>query len=503
MNKKTKFKDSMAQKKIVIIGGGVSSLAAAAYLLKDGFDVTILEKNEKVGGRIRILERDGFKFDMGPSFYWMPDVFESFFNDFGKKVSDYYELLRLNPSYSVYFGTDDRLEIPADIEKTKQLFESIERGSSNALDKFIKNAEVNYDIAINDLVYKPGENLLEIVTLKTIGRLGLFIKTIKSQVASYIKNEKLRKILEFPVLFLGAKPSTTPAFYNFMNYADLVLGSWHPKGGFYELIKAMEALVIALGGKIEINQNIQSIEVDHHGMARGVNSLTHTFACDILLSGADYAHTEQLLDKSYRQYSDKYWQSKTFAPSALLYYVALDKQIDHVTHHTLFFDTDFEAHAQDIYDHHVWPRDPMFYVNFPSKTDDSFAPEGKEACFILVPVAPGLQDTEEIREKYFDIVIQRIEKLTKQSLRESIIFKQSFCIKDFEKDYNSYKGNAYGLANTLLQTHILRPKMKSKKVKNLYFTGQLTVPGPGVPPSIISGKIVSNLIKKYYEKSIR
>ena len=482
---------------IIIIGGGFSALSAACYLAKAGFNVSILEKNKEIGGRARQLKKDNFTFDIGPTFYWMPDVFDSFFNDFGKKVSDYYELKKLNPAYEVYFKENKSLQISDNFEAIKETFESVEKGSGAQLQKFIDSAQSNYEIAIKDLVYQPGENLMEIVQLKTVLKLNLFIDTIKKQVARYIKNKNLQKILEFPILFLGAKPSNTPAFYNFMNYADFKLGTWHPMGGMYQVVEAMGALANELGVKIITDCSVNKIVLDGK-LAKAVETNKGRFDCDILLSGADYAHTETLLPPQYRQYSDSFWRKKTFAPSALLFYVGFDKTLKNLSHHTLFFDTDFDEHSKTIYDTPSWPPSPLFYCSFPSKTDPSCAPEGQEAGIFLIPIAPDLEDNETIREQYFNIVIDRIENLTQQNIREHILFKESYCVLDFIKDYNSYKGNAYGLANTLFQTHILRPKLKSRLVKNLYFTGQLTVPGPGVPPSLISGKIVSDLILKYH-----
>lgn len=482
------------EKKVVIIGAGFSSLAASCYLAKAGFQVEILEKNNQIGGRARQLKRDGFTFDIGPTFYWMPDVFESFFNDFDRKVSDYYELLRLNPGYQVYFDKGTSISIADHFDKIVDIFEQYEKGSGKKLRKFIANAQSNYEIAIQDLVYKPGESLFEIITPKTAMKLGLFVKTIKSQVRKYINHPYLQKILEFPVLFLGAKPSTTPAFYNFMNYADFVLGTWHPKGGMYEVVIAMEKLARELGVNITTNSQVNAINVENK-KAQYIETSKGKFTFDILLSGADYHHTESLLPTQYRQYSEKYWNNKTFAPSALLFYIGFDKKLRNVAHHTLFFDTDFEKHAATIYDEKVWPEDPLFYASFPSISDE-VAPEGKEAGIFLIPLAPGLEDNQNTRDKYLDIILDRMSYLTEQEIKPHIVFNESFCVQDFIKDYHSYKGNAYGLANTLFQTHIFRPNICSKKVKNLYFTGQLTVPGPGVPPSIISGKIVSELIIK-------
>ncbi|MHA7842774.1 MAG: phytoene desaturase family protein [Winogradskyella sp.] len=481
-------------KTISIIGSGFSSLSASCYLAKAGYDVSVYEKNDTVGGRARQLIKDGFTFDIGPSWYWMPDIFEKFFNDFGKSTSDYYKLDKLSPAYKIFFS-DEVITIGDHMDQICEEFERIESGSSRPLRKFIAQAQDHYDIAINKVVLKPGVSPFELVTKDTVTRLDRFFKTISSEVRKNFKNPKLISTLEFPVLFLGAKPSQTPSFYSFMNFADFGLGTWHPKGGMYEIIKAMKSLAESLGVKIYTNSNVDKITVEN-GKTKGITVNGKFIASDTVLSGADYHHSETLLDKKYRQYSEAYWDKRTFAPSSLLFYVGFNKKLKRIEHHNLFFDTNFENHAEDIYDNPKWPENPLFYVNFPSVTDKSMAPEGCETGFFLIPIAPNLEDTPELRQQYFDIIINRFENLTQQNIKDSILFKESFCVNDFINEYNSYKGNAYGMANTLRQTAFLRPKLKSKKVDGLYFTGQLTVPGPGVPPSLISGKLVSELIKK-------
>ena len=483
-------------KKVYIIGSGFSSLSASCYLAKEGYEVTVLEKNDTLGGRARQYKNKGFTFDLGPSWYWMPDVFERFFADFGKKPSDYYILDKLSPGYEVYFGKNDSFKISDRLEEIYQLFEEEEKGSSKHLKSFLDSAKSNYETAILDLVYKPGISPLELVNSTTIARVSQFFSTIRTQVRKNIKNQKLIQILEFPVLFLGAKPSNTPAFYNFMNYADFGLGTWHPRGGMYKVVEGMVTLATTLGVKFQVEANVEKILVDDSNNVKGLVVNGKEVEANLVLSGADYHHTETLLPQSLRQYSEKYWAKKTFAPSSLLFYVGFDKKVKNVSHHTLFFDTDFDLHAVEIYDKPKWPTAPLFYANFTSITDVTSAPEGKEAGFFLIPLAPGIEDTEALREEYFHKILDRFEALTNQKIKDSVLFKRSFCVKDFEQEYNSYKGNAYGMANTLLQTAFLRPRIKSGKVNNLYFTGQLTVPGPGVPPALISGKIASDLIKK-------
>lgn len=484
-------------KKITIIGSGFSALSASCYLAQSGHDVTVFEKNETIGGRARQLKAQGFTFDMGPSWYWMPDIFERFFADFGKKPSDYYELIKLSPAYRVYFGVEDFIAIADNLDEIVNTFESIEKGSGKVLREFMAEAQSNYDIAIKDLVYRPGVSPLELVTTKTALKVGQFFSNISRDVRKKFSNPRLIQILEFPVLFLGAKPSDTPSFYSFMNFADFGLGTWHPKTGMFDVVRAMESLARELGVKFVINAAIEKIVVEDK-TAKAIVINGQTITSDLVLSGADYHHTETLLDSEHRAYSEAYWDSRVFAPSSLLFYVGFDKKIENISHHALFFDVDFYQHAKDIYDAPQWPKEPLFYANFPSLTDPTAAPEGMESAFFLVPLAPGIEDTEALREQYFDVIMTRFEQLTKQDVRKNIIFKQSFCKNDFVSEYNSYKGNAYGMANTLLQTAFLRPKLKSKKVKNLFFTGQLTVPGPGVPPALISGKLVSELINNQF-----
>ncbi|TQD38637.1 phytoene desaturase family protein [Haloflavibacter putidus] len=484
-------------KSIIIIGAGFSSLAAACYLAKKGYHVQMFEKNESVGGRARQYKEQGFTFDIGPTWYWMPDVFERFFADFDKQSQDYYALQKLSPAYKVFFGKNDSITIGDTLEKICEAFEEIESGSSVQLRKFIAKAENNYEIAIKDLVYRPGVSPLELITPETVKKLDQFFSTIAKEVRKSFKNPKLVQVLEFPVLFLGAKPSDTPAFYSFMNFADFGLGTWHPKGGMFQVILAMKKLAESLGVEITTNASVEKIEVENKAV-KSVCINGKDYAADIVLSGADYHHTESLLESTQRQYSEKYWERRTFAPSCLLFYVGFDKKLKNVDHHTLFFDVDFEKHATAIYDKPNWPEEPLFYASFPSKTDNDCAPQGNEAGIFLIPIAPGIKDEQTLRESYFNKIIQRFEKLTGNKVQENIIFKKSFCVKDFIEDYNSYKGNAYGLANTLLQTAFLRPKLKSKKVKGLFFTGQLTVPGPGVPPALISGKLVADLIENHH-----
>lgn len=465
-------------------------------MAKAGFDVTVFEKNAAAGGRARRLVAEGFTFDMGPSFYWMPDVFEKFFALFSTRVSDYYELTRLDPSYRVYFGAGDHIDVPAGVDKLAQLFERLEPGSSRNLSAFIEEGKTKYDIGINDLVYKPGVSIMEFADMNLIkNALNLHVfSSVSAYVRKFFRNPKIIQLLEFPVLFLGATPQDTPALYTLMNYADMVLGTWYPKGGMYQVVQGMVTLARDLGVRFRFNAEVTSISVKGNSVdAIQVNG--ERLAFDYVVASADYHHVEQqLLPAEYRRYSESYWNKRVMAPSALLFYIGLNKKLKNMSHHTLFFDEDFAEHARDIYKEPRWPRAPQFYVSCTSVSDPTTAPAGSENLVILIPVAAGLNDDRQTREKYFDMVIARIEKLTGESLRNNIVFKQSYAHNDFTRDYHALKGNAYGLANTLRQTANLRPSIINKKVNNLFYTGQLTVPGPGVPPAIISGQVVAKVV---------
>ena len=494
------MKDS---KKIVVIGAGFAGLAAAAKLAQAGHDVHLIEKNDQTGGRARIWEKDGFTFDMGPSWYWMPEVFDNFFKEFGKKTADFYELKRLSPSYRVYFGANDFIDVPADFQALLDLFESIEEGSGEKLKKFLSVAEYKYKTGMNEFVWKPSDSITEffdIRILKSIFKINMF-GSVSNEVRALFTNKKLIQLLEFPVLFLGATPQNTPGLYSLMNYADLVLGTWFPKGGMHEIVKAMTQVAIEQGVHIHLNEEIIHIETQN-GKAVKVISNQSEYAVDAVVSGADYAHTDlKLLDKNVANYDENYWDKKTFSPSSLLFYIGLNKKLKNVIHHNLFFDAPFDEHAYEIYTKPSWPKKPLFYASAASITDPACAPENGENLFFLIPLAPGLNDSEEMREKYFQMICERFEKITGENISDAILFKRSYAMNDFIKDYHSHKGNAYGLANTLLQTAFLKPKMRSKKLKNLFYTGQLTVPGPGVPPSIISGQVAAKETLNYLQQS--
>jgi phytoene desaturase len=488
-------------KKAVIIGSGFAGLSSACFMAKAGWDVTVLEKQSTPGGRARQLKESGFVFDMGPSWYWMPDVFERFFNSFGKKVSDYYQLDRLDPSYRVYWN-DGPMDIPANYDELKKLFENIEPGSAAKLDSFMREAVYKYEVGINKLVHKPGQSYTEFLDwdlVKGVFKLDVFT-SMKKHISKHFKNPKLQQLLEFPVLFLGALPENTPALYSLMNYTDIKLGTWYPQGGMYKIVEGMFSVAEEMGVKFIFNSNVTEIKVENRKAKQVIVNNEMAYDADVVIGAADYHFIEtKLLPASARVYNDDYWGKRVMAPSCLLYYVGLNKKLDGILHHSLFFDSNFEIHGKEIYTSKQWPTDPLFYVCVPSVTDDTVAPKGQENLFFLIPVATGLSgDTEALREAYFEKILERFEKYTGQLVKDAIIYKKTYSVSNFVHDYNSFKGNAYGLANTLMQTANLKPACRSIKIKNLFYTGQLTVPGPGVPPSLISGEVVAREAVKYY-----
>ncbi|MCW5899179.1 MAG: phytoene desaturase [Flavobacteriales bacterium] len=485
-------------KHALVIGTGFAGLAAAASLARKGFRVTVLEKNAEPGGRARVWRDRGFSFDMGPSFYWMPEVFERFFADFGERVEKHYDLLRLDPSYAVVFGPGRKWDLPADPIALRAFFESKEKGAGAQLDRFLAEARLKYDLGMGELVYRPSLSWGEYMHPGLIGGLlrTKVFRSLRKHVRSHFKDEKLRLLMEFPVLFLGASPQNTPALYSLMNYADMELGTWYPMGGMGKVVDAFVRVATKQGATIRYNEPVERIVVEG-GRAVGVETPNGMIRADLLVAGADYHHVEQhLLPEDMRSYSKNYWEERTMAPSGLLFYLGFDRKLPHLDHHTLFFDESLDRHSAEIYDQPAWPSKPLFYTSCASKTDPSVAPEGKENMVILIPIAPGLDDREETRERYYHMVMERLGKHLGFDPRPHVELKRSYSINDLQADYNAFRGNAYGMANTMLQTGPLRPSMKSRKVKGLYYTGQLTVPGPGVPPAIISGQVVADLIEK-------
>lgn len=491
-------------KKVVVIGAGFAGLSAATCLAHKGFDVTVLEKNSSPGGRARMWEKDGFRFDLGPSWYWMPDVFERYFKLFGKEVSAFYSLERLDPSYRIYYAPNDFLDVPAGVDALKEMFERLEPGSGEKLQKFLDESRYKYDLGMNKLVYNPGQSLTEFMDSslwKGLFRLHVF-QSLSSYVRKYFHEPRLIRLLEFPVLFLGSTADRTPALYSLMNYADMSLGTWYPKGGMGKVVQGMTKLAVDKGVRFHFDTAVTGFDFQE-GRISAVRGINRSFPCDYVVSAADYHHVDQqLLPKEKRNYSPTYWSKRIMAPSALLYYVGLNCTLNQLPHHSLFFDEDFGAHAAQIYDNPAWPSRPQFYLSHTTATDPSTAPPGHSALVILIPVAPGLEESADTREHYFQMVMRRLEGIIGQSLRPHVVLRRDYAHREFIDDYNAFKGNAYGLANTLGQTANLKPSIQNKNVPNLFYTGQLTVPGPGVPPAIISGQVVAGVVHRVQQQEV-
>ena len=452
-----------------------------------------------VGGRARIFKHEGFTFDMGPSWYWMPDLIDKLFSDLGLDRTDYFDLIRLDPSYKVIWNDGSSTDIPASIDDLYSTFDNLEPNGGKKLASFLSDAAIKYKVGTEKFLEKPGLSygeLIDVEVFKNFFKLDLF-KSVEKDVCNRFDSYKARTILRFPVLFLGEMPQRIPSLYTLMNYADLKLGTWYPVGGMHTLAKALEKVAMEMGVQFHFNSEATSF-ICRDQMIEKIEFGNQERLVDYVVAGADYHFVEQnLIPKSFRRYDDTYWDKRKMAPSCLIYYIGLNRKVDKLEHHNLFFDEDLMAHGQQIYDDPSWPDKPLFYTCLTSKTDPSSAPDGHENMFLLMPIAPNIQDNEEVREKYYEVMMDRMEKFTGHPIREHVVYKRSYSVSDFKEDYNAYKGNAYGLANTLLQTANLKPKITSK-LKNLVFCGQLTVPGPGVPPALISGKLAAKLINKLH-----
>jgi phytoene desaturase len=482
-------------KKVDIIGAGLSGLYAACYLAKQGHKVRVYEKHDQVGGRGRTFQAEGFTFDMGPSWYWMPELIDDMFSQLGEDRKEYFKLQRLSPSYKVFWPNNESSEIPVEPADLAAMFDGYEQGGGDKLKHFLSDAQTKYETAVPEFLEKSGQKLNEVINfrvLKQAMKLDVF-KSVEKDIAKRFTSKKAKDLLGFPVLFLGEMPSRIPSLYTLMNYADMGLGTWYPEGGMSAIARTLEKIAIKLGVEFHFNADVQALVCEKNQVI-GLKVDEEVIVTDHVIGSADYHFIEQnLVPKKYRRYSESYWDSRSMAPSSLIFYLGVKGTVANLEHHNLFFDEDLTEHGKTIYEQPRWPEKPLFYVCAPTKTDKEVAPENCENLFILMPIAPDLEDSEEMREYYYDLIMKRLEDRCGVKIKENILYKKSYCLTDFKEDYNSYKGNAYGLANTLKQTANLKPKMRSK-LTNLVYCGQLTVPGPGVPPALVSGKNAAKLI---------
>ena len=486
--------------KVIVVGSGFGGISAATLLAKDGFNVTVLEKNEQAGGRASVYSEKGYNFDMGPSWYLMPDVYEKYLAEFDKEPEDLYQLDRLDPSYRMFFGNEKVVDVASDIEKNYELFESFEEGGAEKLKKYLANSKEVYDFSIDEMLYRDYTSILDFLN----GRLMLkgyklkIWENLQHYVNNQFKSDEARKIVQYSIGFLGGSPENTPSFYHIMSHIDLTMGVFYPQGGMRKVVSSMKELAESLGVEFKFNEPVENFEVEDHQIKKVVTS-KGTYDADIVLVNADYAFSEiQLIKPENQTYNEKYWDKKVLAPSALVAYVGIDKEVDKLTHHNLFLDKDWEAGFETLFDPKkaAWPENPSYYVNVPSKTDKSAAPDGSETLFILVPLAPGIEDTDELREGLYNKIMDDLESKLGENIRDHIVVKKIFALTDFKDRYNAYKGTALGLSHTLMQTALWRPAHMSKKLKNLYYSGHYTHPGIGVPMVLISSQIVAKEIKE-------
>lgn len=495
--------DKMSSKKVIVIGAGFAGLSVAALLSKRGFDVTVLEKNNQPGGRAFVHKEEGFTFDMGPSWYLMIEAFERFFAEFGKKTSDFYKTVRLDPSYRVFFSYDDIVDIHADLEKNLSLFDKMEENGSQKLQAYLKQSQYKYEVALDGFIYRDYRTIRDILNWTILAegfKLHIF-QNLDKFTRRYFSNEKVRKLIQYSIAFVGGAPHISPAIYSLLTHCDLNLGVWYPLGGIGKIMESIYQLAQSQGAQFMFNHEVTNIQVDNH-RAQKVVTTKGAFPADIIVSSTDYHHTEtQLLDRRYQSYPEQYWRKRILAPSGFQLFLGLDKKLDGLVHHNLYFNPDWDAYFQDVFGSSpTWPDNPSYYVCCQSKTDAGMAPPGGETIMILVLVGAGLNDTNEIRQKYAHKIIDHFEKLIGEKIRKNIVVQKIFGPNDFMDVFNAYRGTALGLAHTLRQTALLRPKHRSQKVKNLYYCGQYTHPGVGIPVTLISSQIVTNSILENYDR---
>jgi phytoene desaturase len=486
----------LAQSEVTVVGGGFGGLSTACYLADAGADVRVLEKNEQLGGRASRLHAEGFRFDMGPSWYMMPDVFERFFGHFDRQPSDYYELEQLDPHYRIFFKDGDQCDARGDPEYMRDLFESYEDGAGEAFDEYLATSERHYETAMEDFVYEDRSRLRDFLDPDVVRAtpVGLtLLRSMQSHVDKYFDNPKLKQIMQYTLVFLGGAPQNTPALYNIMSHVDFNLGVYYPDGGMGRVVDGVVEMGRELGVTYETGREVGEITRRRDGFL--VETADRTYEPDSVVCNADYAHVDQdLLPEHERQYDDDYWEGRTYAPSAFLIYLGVEGDVDPLAHHTLVFPEDWDRHFEQIFDDPSWPDEPAYYICVPSQTDDSVAPAGHSNLFVLVPVAPGLHDGDSIRETYRDRIVADIAEHTGVDLRDRIVVEEQFSVSDFGDRYNATEGTALGLAHTLRQTSLLRPGNRSSAVDGLYFTGSFTTPGVGVPMCLISGQHTANAL---------
>jgi len=485
------------EKSAIVVGAGFAGLSTAALLAKQGMQVTVLEKNPTVGGRARLWQHGGYTFDMGPSWYLMPEVFERFFGHFGRKVNDYYKLSELDPYYRVFFNPGEFVDITPEYQNTKRVFDTFEAGGGAKLDTYMDLARYKYKVAMEQFLYREYSSIFQFFNGRML-REGLKLNVLDRMdrfVGRFFEDRRAKQLLEYAMVFLGTSPQNAPALYSIMSHVDIDLGVHYPLGGLGTVAQSFAALAREQGVTIRTRSDVTAIR-SKNGRVAGVEFGDEYLTANTVVFTGDYPHAElEILDASQRSFGNRYWRKRTLSPSMFLMYIGLERKLSNFRHHTLYFEEDWTRHFKTIFETAEWPLDPCFYVSAISKTDPKSAPEGSENVFVLVPVAPGLEDTDEQREQYAEHVLDHISRITGEDLRVQQKVQRIFSHRDFTADYHAYQGTALSLAHTLFQTAVFRPPHSSKKVKGLYYSGHYTHPGVGVPMTLISSEIVANVIK--------
>jgi len=490
----------------VVVGAGYAGLTAAAYLAREGHRVTVLEQLPTPGGRNQRFVLDGFTFERGPSWLWMLDVHSSFYSDLGRKMSDYVQISRLDPAYRVFFPKDSTntqsgiCDVPNGVQEFAALLEKIEPGSSANFLKQMELDEFRYNQALETFIELPSVHIGEYVRpsfLKHLGKMGLFSNQ-RDSIAKVVLTPEARRLLEWPTIFVGHSPASVPSLYSLLNWAAIDGGTWFPTNGMYDTILGMERVCRELGVTFLYDHRVTGLKHERGAIKEVVcSSEEHgirRFAAEKFLVTCDMAFFERsIVPKSLRMYSPDYWDSREVSPSCLLFYLGVDCRVQGLEHHNLFFDQSMYDHMDDIYGSTPQiPPNPLFYVSVISHSNRTLAPEGCDSIFVLVPM-PSIPVKKVDKARILDNVLGRMEDRIDMSLRDHIVVQDSFDYSDFCKTYHSLGGNGFGLSNTLFQSAFLKPSMRSTTLSNLFYAGQTTAPGGGIPTSMLSGKIAARL----------
>ena len=491
-------------KKIVVIGGGIGGLATAALLSKAGCSVTLLEARERVGGRAYVWQKDGFTWDMGPSWYLMPEAFDQFFRLMGTTAAAELDLVALDPAYkTIYEGQAESVTLHKDLAKNLAVFEGIEKGAGASLQKYLSSAETVYDIATKYFLYTNFNSVKPFLKRDLLKHTGFFfaqlLNSLDKYAGAHVKDHRLKKILNFPAVFLGASPYNTPSMYHLMTHVDMNQGVYYPMGGFYKIIEAIERLAKSAGTVIHTNAPVSEILVGDDKAVRGVRVGEIFYEADIVVGNADLQHVEtSLLPESLQSYPQSYWDKKQPGPSALLLFLGVKGRLPQLNHHTLLYTDNWKKNFKEVFKKadgkSKFPSPASMYICAPSVTDASVAPSGYENLFVLVPIAPdpslGGSGDARLESAADEVIAQISDWCGIPDLAERIVVRRTMGPADFAGELNAWSGTALGMAHTLGQSAFFRPKNMSSKVSNLYYAGHNLVPGIGLPMCLIGAELV-------------